>query len=169
MRFISLFILSVFMFGCVTVPEYLKYPEQYESYGSNIRAVNYGSSVKIEYKSPSILETEASDDAKLRRVKETGEVYIPQGGFVYLNIHSSTIGAADTQYWEVIVEDMQGNELARRQGEPTVAYYTIEHGMTFWHNLIVTPVDQEVKGNFKVFVNDLLLKRRSEFIVTLTK
>ncbi|EHI9275059.1 hypothetical protein J9102_004292 [Vibrio vulnificus] len=169
MRFISLFILPVFLFGCMTVPEYLKYPEQYESYGSNIRAVNYGSSVKIEYKSLSILQSEVKADAKLRRVKESGEAYIPKGGFVYLNIHSSTISAADTQYWEVIVEDMQGNELARRQGEPTVADYTIEHGMTFWHNLMITPVDHEVEGNFKVFVNDLLLKNQSEFIVTLTK
>lgn len=169
MRLVFFIVLSTFLFGCVSVPDYLEYPEQYESYGSSIRAVNYGSSVKIEYKSQDILQAELKDDAKLRRVKELKNAYAPKGGLVFLNIRSSTIGAADTQYWEVIVEDMQGNELARRQGEPTIAYYTIEHGMTFWHNLMVTPVEPEVTGDFKVFVNDLLLKNQSEFIVSVTK
>lgn len=86
---------------------------------------------------------------------------IPAGGRLVLHIERSTIGAANTKYFTVIIFDPTGKEIVRRVGSDRVAKVPRSNGM-WWHIMIVD-LPEIYETPIKIRVADTLSNTASEF------
>ena len=75
-------------------------------------------------------------------------------GYVHLKIVGSSIEAANTENFSVIIQDMDGNELYRERLEPSVPDYEVLDLHTSWTNYGSVSVPGSVSLPFRVFIVD---------------
>lgn len=140
--------------------------DKYEAHSGIIETVKLNEDIRIDYKSNEYLQMEHSKEDSLRRAKTTSElISFYKGGIVIVNVSDITIDAASPQYWEIIVEDMNGREIVRKQGSRGTPYYTTKDGYVKWNSAIVVGLREPIIKKFKVFVYHRIGKTQSEFIV----
>lgn len=152
--------------GCAsTLPSFMNQPREYESFGSIVERVSGHHLVELEYRDARALRQQAEHRAAQRRT-----TYKPPrlqtGGMLSLTYYTSTVGSANPQYWEIIVEDLEGNEITRTRGRPGVPNYTVVHGATFWYDVLAVPIHEQPNGPFHVFVYDDISGYSSQFRIT---
>jgi hypothetical protein len=86
---------------------------------------------------------------------------IPNGGSLVLNIERSTIGAANTKYFTMIVFDRAGKEIVRRVGSDSTAEVPGSNGM--WWNIMIVDLPETIEPPIKIRVVDALHKNATEF------
>lgn len=86
---------------------------------------------------------------------------VPAGGILTLHIERSTIGAANTEYFTVIVFDRTGKEILRRIGGDSIAEVPNSNGK--WWNLMVIRLPEISEMPIKIRVVDTLSNKASEF------
>ena len=86
---------------------------------------------------------------------------IPAGGNLVLHIERSTIGAANTEYFTMIVLDRTGKEILRRVGSDSIAEVPGENGM--WWNIMIMSLPEISETPIKIRVVDTLSNKASEF------
>ena len=86
---------------------------------------------------------------------------IPAGGRLILHIERSTIGAANTEYFTVIVFDRTGKEIVRRAGSDSIAEIPGSDGM--WWNIMSMNLPEISDTPIKIRVVDGLSNKASEF------
>lgn len=137
--------------------------------GSTIHIIEKQARCELTYKSRDFLIKELKGKAVVQLWSE-GNLYdkisqLPQGGYLQIKVKGSTIGSANTKYWEYVVHSIEGEELMRKCGRDSIPNYTIWRYLTVWWNIDILPINWEPKGKFKVYIIDTLLNKRSEFIV----
>lgn len=86
---------------------------------------------------------------------------VPAGGNLILHIERSTIEAANTQYFTVIVFDRSGKEVLRRVGDDHIAELPDSNGM--WWNIMLLSLPQIYETPIKIRVVDNLKNTATEF------
>jgi hypothetical protein len=151
-----LFIISALLITSCTVYKY----------GTKVETNVLSASAKVAYKSYSYLVTETKDEAKTQMWTEgklNSELStIPLGGYVIITVSAATIGAANTEYWSYIIQDMAGNDIKRQHGVDDIPEPSSGAG---WWNIDIVYLDKPMEEPFKVFVIDELSNKRSEFTV----
>ena len=83
-----------------------------------------------------------------------------------IHVFSNTIDSANTKWWEYIVLSLNGKEILRNRGSNSIPNFTTSRtSATIWWNIDVVPLTNDNSQPFKVFVIDILSKKRSGFIV----
>ncbi|WP_144079978.1 hypothetical protein [Haliea salexigens] len=161
---LSLFI-CIFISSCGLLPNFITRPTDYISYGSRIQADEYPHLLELSYKTFSVLEGEGEKEAEIRRTNFDSES-VPDGGRIILTVFAPTIDSADAKFWEVRVEDLNGDILKRKEGKPSIPEFVIVHGSTFWFSTIIVDMREPMPEPFKVFVYDHITKQQSSFLIT---
>jgi len=86
---------------------------------------------------------------------------IPAGGKLILHIERSTIGAANTEYFTIIVFDRTGKEIVRRVGDDSIAEVPGSNGM--WWNIMTMSLPEISETPIKVRVVDALYNKARDF------
>jgi hypothetical protein len=86
---------------------------------------------------------------------------IPPGGRLILHIERSTIGAANTQYFTIIVFDRAGKEIVRRSGDDSIAEVPGSDGR--WWNIMSLSLPEISEMPVKIRVVDTLSNKATEF------
>lgn len=138
-------------------------------YGSKVTMDSKSTSAKVEYKSYNYLINETKKKSttemweEMRLQKELDR--LPQGGYVFIHINASTIGAANTKYWSYIIKDINGKEITRKHGVDDIHEFTSTQYGTIWWNIDLVPITTKINGPFKVHVIDELTSKNIEFTV----
>ena len=144
--------------------------ERYSSNGSTIEVIETKARARIEYSSYKKLVNETKKNAKLRMWTQNKINYeiqsLPKGGLIKVEVFSNTIDSANTKWWEYIVLSLNGKEILRKRGSNKIPNFTTSRtSATIWWNIDVVPLTNDNSQPFKVFVIDILSKKRSGFIV----
>ena len=90
---------------------------------------------------------------------------IPQSGMVVVHISESSLEAANTAHYTIVVQDQSG-EIARRDGERSVdSIPNPPIGSGNWSNVMICYIDTTVTFPLKIFVIHKLLGRRQEYTI----
>lgn len=153
----------------VTAQDMPRYKKPKETKDSNVLDItkNYGTA--IIYETPAEVQEAFEKKATLnmwtaeQKAEETKKV--PAGGWLILDIGRATIGAADTRYFTVVIQDTEGNEVLRKQLESSVARPLFSGSVTTWKNSEVLWMYDPLKTGYKVFVIDAINKTRYEYLI----
>lgn len=122
----------------------------------------------IEYKSHAMLvkEYRAELENRLASAAEiaSAPARLPRGGRVIVHIKRSTIGAANTQYFQYVVAK-NGEEIDRIQGDYNVPNVPTTAG-GWWWNLDVVDIDTDFDDELTFYVIDELAGARDQFVIT---
>ena len=144
--------------------------QRFLSHGSTIEVIETKAKARIEYKSYKNLVNDIKKEAKLRMWSQNKINYkiqsLPRGGNILIHVFSNTIDSANTKWWEYIVLSLNGKEILRKRGSNNIPNFTTSRtSATIWWNIDVVPLTNDNSQPFKVFVIDILSKKRSGFIV----
>lgn len=133
--------------------------------------LKYGGSTKIEYNSllQILAETEATAEKEMWTKKEKQyqlESYkdVCKGGRIILKIERTTIGGANTEYFTIIVKDLNELELYRTKLDSDIP--NTPNSNDYWWNISVRDISQRIKAPFYVYVVDAIEKETFKFEVT---
>jgi len=91
------------------------------------------------------------------------------GGTIELYIERSTIGAANTEYFTIVVQDENKEEIFRKEFDSDIPERPRVGGGNWW-NYTTCYLKEEVQGNkIYVYVIDDLSDKRHEFEILITK
>ena len=131
----------------------------------------YGGVTKVEYKSLSQilseLEKEAEKEMWTKEDKQSKiDAYksISKGGQIRLDIERTTIGAANTEYFSIIIKNMDEKELCRFDLESDIP--ETPNSNDYWWNISIQRIDKRIKAPFYVYVIDKLEDAPFKFEVT---
>ena len=144
--------------------------QRFLSHGSTIEVIENKAKSRIEYISYKKLVNDIKKKAKLRMWSQNKINYkiqsLPRGGNILIHVFSNTIDSANTKWWEYIVLSLNGKEILRKRGSNNIPDFTTSRtSATIWWNIDVVPLTNDNSQPFKVFVIDILSKKRSGFIV----
>jgi hypothetical protein len=138
-------------------------------HGSTVELIEYQAFATIEYKNYEYLYKKLQDDAKVQlwtsKKLESKTSILPKGGYIQVEVKGLTIDAANTEWWEYVVQTMEGEEIIRQSGEHSVPNYTTSEYLTTWWNIDIISLNDKIEKPFKVYVIDKLQNKRSGFIV----
>lgn len=121
--------------------------------------------IELTYRDYHFLATEKRSllERQLKTPKEieASLAHIPKGGTLKVTVHRSTIGAANTEWFLVIVTDTNGNEISRHHGDDDIAETPIGDGK--WWNLMLVDLPTEVTSSVRVRVVDKLSNSHEDF------
>lgn len=121
--------------------------------------------VSIKHNSHPKLLSEAKTKASNLNYTETraNELIsaVPAGGILVVTIKRSTIGAANTHFFTVIVFDGTGKEITRSVGKESVAEVPGPDRM--WWNIMIVPLPKISDGSVKIRVVDAIANKAFEF------
>lgn len=132
----------------------------------------YGGVTKVEYYSLTQLIDELKEDAE-KQMWPPGKLETSinsyksfyKGGLVRLYIERITIGAANTEYFSIIIKDLNEDELYRVELDSDIPSYSSDN----WWNYGYVYVNKKIKAPFYVYVIDRLQDAPFKFEVTPTK
>ncbi len=133
--------------------------------GYSIRRISgnhkYGGVTKIEYKSLSqiLSETEKNAEKEMWTSKDKQskiETYksFYKGGEIRLDIERTTIGAANTEFFSIIIKDLAENELYRVNLDSDIP--ETPNSNDYWWNISIQGIDKRIKAPFYVYIVDRL-------------
>ncbi len=98
-----------------------------------------------------------------REKNETIELYenFATGGLIHFYITRLTIGAANTEWFTIIVKDSNEKEIFRKELEPSVP--NTPTMFVDWSNYKAIFLDTKIQENFFVYVIDKLGDENSKF------
>lgn len=161
-KLILLYILLIV--GCAAITGF-KY-----KYGSTVQlttemmARNAGN---IEYKSPQSQLKELEEKSQLEmwsedKLKEKKDA-ITKGGYIIAQTGGATIGAAKTEYWDCIIQKMNGDEV---DFYVTKQDYSIPNPSSGnWWDLFSVSINEPMEEPFKVFLISSIHQKKNEYIV----
>lgn len=153
---LSLLILSLFINGCFSTKSYNEYLDKVTK--PEVKWENHSELVSdLKQKSKREMWTEDELERKLTA--------LPDGGYLYITVKALTIDAANPKYWRFIVQDHNGNEILRQDGDDVVANYEVTGTETIWSSIDLVGVDQRLDKSFNVFVIDRVDSQRFEFTI----
>ena len=166
MKSIILLILTLVFVNCSSFMfEGLKYSKN----NSTIEVVENKANIKIEYQSYEYLLRDIYKKSNIEmwtKDRVDREIKLsPHGGYVIIIISRSTIGAANTKYYNYIVQSMDGTEILREKGKDNTPHYTVSQYGTVWWNTEFICINKKVTGPFRVYVIDTISSKRSQFII----
>ena len=131
----------------------------------------YGGITKIEYKSLSQILSELEKEAEKEMwTKEENQSKIDayksisKGGQIRLDIERTTIGAANTEYFSIIIKDIDEKELCRFDLDSDIP--ETPNSNDYWWNISIQQIDKRIKAPFYVYVVDRLEDAPFKFEVT---
>tara|TARA_B110000046_G_C13004294_1_gene403617 strand:- start:1797 stop:2396 length:600 start_codon:yes stop_codon:yes gene_type:complete len=113
-----------------------------------------------EYRLETINKTAKKEmwtEAKLEKELKFYEHY--KGGLIHLRIGRSSIGAGNTEYFTIIVKDLDENEISRRtlgSDIPSVPTGAGGADVRLWRNYGGEYLEEKIPANFYVYVVDAL-------------
>jgi hypothetical protein len=131
----------------------------------------YGGTTKIEYKSLSQILSETEKKAKKEmwtsedlqsKLEAYKSLYI--GGQIRLDIERTTIGAANTEYFSIIIKDLAENELYRVDLDSDIPETPISND--YWWNISIVGIDKRIRAPFYVYIVDRLQDAPFKFEVS---
>lgn len=131
----------------------------------------YGGSAKITYMSQQMLLAENeetaekemwTDDKKATRAKLIKE--FDRGGRIRLDIERETIESANTEWFTIIIKDMEENEIYREKLSSSIPNVPI--GNRYWWNLKTIGIEQRLNAPFYVYVTEVGADEPFKFEVT---
>lgn len=135
----------------------------------------YGGKTKIKYTSLSQMISDLEKKAEKEMTSKEDLKYdidlykeTSFGGQIRLDIDRGTIGAADTEYFTIIIKDINDeNELFRQKlGSRTPNYYSSRDD---WWNIAIVSLKERIKAPFYVYVVDGLTSDNHKFEVSAIK
>ena len=121
----------------------------------------YGGVTKIEYKSLSQILSETEKEAKKEmwtsedlQSKIEGYKSLYKGGQIRLDIERRTIGAANTEYFSIIIKDLAENELYRVDLDSDIP--ETPNSNDYWWNISIEGIDKRIRAPFYVYIVDKL-------------
>ena len=138
-------------------------------HGSTVEVIEKAATSRVEYKSYKVLYNELQSKATLQmwdknRI-ETETNQLPSGGYIIVNITGITIDAANTEWWEYVIQTIDGQEIKREKGKRNTPQFTTSQYGTTWWNIDLVSLDDKVEEPFQVYVIDKLQNRRDAFKV----
>jgi hypothetical protein len=134
----------------------------------------YGGITKIEYKSLSQILSELEKKSKNemwsneeKQSKIDAYKIICKGGEIRLDIERTTIGAANTEYFSIIIKDIDEKEICRFDLDSDTPETPILND--YWWNISIQPIDKRIKTPFYIYVVDRLEDTPFKFEVTQIK
>lgn len=128
--------------------------------------------ISLRYEDYHHLAQEERDKARNERISQerldARLATIPKGGHLIVTVHRSTIGAANTKYFLVIVTDSSGKEIVRRYGPDDIAETPSTAGGSWW-NLFLVNIPKDIGSGVKIRVVDRLDNDASDFTLRPTK
>ena len=121
----------------------------------------YGGVTKIEYKSLSQILSETEKKAKKEmwtsedlqsKLESYKSIYI--GGQIRLDIERITIGSANTEYFSIIIKDIDENELYRVDLDSDIP--ETPNSNDYWWNISIKGIDKRIRAPFYVYIVDKL-------------
>jgi len=121
----------------------------------------YGGVTKIEYQSLSQILSETEKTAKKEmwtsedlqsKLEAYKRLYI--GGQIRLDIERTTIGAANTEYFSIIIKDLAENELYRVDLDSDIP--ETPNSNDYWWNISIEGIDKRIRAPFYVYIVDRL-------------
>ena len=91
------------------------------------------------------------------------EIRARDGGVLSLYVAKKTPGAANLDNFMVVVEDMQGNELFRKEMEAAVASSPNRYHL--WWNMKMIFIRKKLPESFKILIIDRLMDTHTAFFV----
>ena len=101
-----------------------------------------------------------SEDKK-NSTLETYATFMP-GGYIHLAISRTTIGAANTEWFTIIVQDSSEKEIYRKTLKSDIAD-TPSYGNANWSNSAIVSIQVPLKKPFYVYVIDALGTKNKRF------
>ncbi|PHR49845.1 MAG: hypothetical protein COA32_01540 [Fluviicola sp.] len=134
----------------------------------------YGGATKIQYKSLFQLLSEIEKKAKkemwtYEEKKSKIDAYksFYKGGEIRLDIERTTLGAANTKYFSIIIKDLDENELYRKDLDSNIP--ETPKSNDYWWNISIEGIDKRIRAPFYVYVVDKLEDAPFKFEVTPVK
>ena len=131
----------------------------------------YSGVTKIEYKSLSQILSEIEKKAKKemwtnedKQSKIVAYKSFSKGGQIRLDIERTTIGAANTEYFSIIIKDIDEKELCRFDLESRIP--ETPNSNDYWWNIGIQTIEKRIKAPFYVYVIDRLEDAPFKFEVT---
>jgi hypothetical protein len=126
----------------------------------------FGQSTSIKYISYEDLVAETDKKAETglwsQERKQKGLDEIPLGGYIRLDVVRLSIGAADTENFEIIVFK-DGKELYRAVGRHSIPHHSVSGGHTTWWNIDMFPLAAKIEKPFDVYIIDAVENKRLDF------
>ena len=131
----------------------------------------YGGVTKIEYTSLSqiLSETEKKAEKEMwtkedKQSKIEAYKTLYKGGQIRLDIERTTIGAANTKYFSIIIKDLSENELYRIDLDSEIP--ETPNSNDYWWNISIKGIEMRIRAPFYVYVVDRLEDAPFKFEVT---
>ncbi len=164
---ISLSLMLILLSACATTMLFVG--QKYSKYGSSVEVIENGARTRVEYESYDYMVNDLQEKAKVKmwtQDKIDNEITrLPKGGYILVHVSGITIDAANTKWWEYIVQTMDGKEILRKRGDNDIPEYSTSQYGTTWWNIDGFSLPVDVGDTFKVYVIDNLSNKRSGFIV----
>ena len=91
------------------------------------------------------------------------------GGWIRLDISRRTIGAANTEYFTIIVKDTEENEIFRKTLDSDIPNAPLSSSGNWW-NIVFCSINVKIKAPFYIYIIDALLGEEPfKFEVTVLK
>lgn len=156
----SFFILVVLaLFGCVSASSSYYDVIQWDARSYIESFVSYhGRVAYLKRKASNELWSDQKLEQEVKQLSKESEIIV--------KIESYSIGSANTKYWELVIQTMDGNEIARAKGYDRIAsYYPPNTGYhRGWWNFMLIRINAKYKPPFKLFVIDKLSNTRSQYV-----
>lgn len=122
--------------------------------------------IELEWKSPSELEAEEARQAEVE-LRPAEPLPVP-GGLLIVRVYRITIDAANTEYFNVVVQDNAGGEILRYQPRSDTPEVPSRVGLmgAMWRNLFVVPLMEPLPDGARIHVVDSLLSARCTWTFT---
>ena len=179
-------LIIIFTVGCV--PPILKLPVPFPPYefGSTVKLTDQRvmekdptnpnstlihHSARIRYKSPQFISKEIYGKSQLEMWSEdklNDELRIEsayEGGYIIAHTADITIGGADEEYWDCIIQKMNGDAVNYRRPKSDFSVPNHRSLYDIWYDIFIVYIYEPMEEPFKVFLIDRLSQRRNEYIV----
>lgn len=124
--------------------------------------VSYQNFIQLTKETLSEGEKEMWSKTKIK--EELSDIKSKPGGEIRLDVTRLTIGAADLEYFTIIVKDKKEKELFRYELEGSIPNPDINSDG--WWNIGIVSLDKFIKGSFYIYVVDELSDEVHKFEVT---
>ena len=124
--------------------------------------VSYQNFIQLTKETLSEGEKEMWSKTKIK--EELSDIKSKPGGKIRLDVTRLTIGAADLEYFTIIVKDKNEKELFRKELDSSIPYP--ERSSDDWWNIDIISLDKIIKSGFYIYVVDELSDEVHKFEVT---
>lgn len=146
-----------------------KHKKPKETKDSNVFDITKNQGTFLEYETPAELHSKFDKEAKLKLYSPEQLAQelekLPKGGQLVLTFSRLSIDAANSKWFTIIIQDPHGKETFRQELDSKVPSPFNGGSITYWKNIRVISLSNNIPTGSTVFVIDELGKSRFEYLV----